>query len=84
LYQYRTIVRVLEDAAAMALHEAYDYAIEQVELALAQHRWRTRRSIVYVMSATGTFETCLGSPTMSVDRGRPEVTGPLRTDAFAE
>jgi hypothetical protein len=31
-------VRVLKDAAAMALHDAYDYAIEQVELALAQHR----------------------------------------------
>jgi hypothetical protein len=36
LYQHRTIVRVLEDAAAMVLHETYAYGIEQVELALAQ------------------------------------------------
>jgi hypothetical protein len=36
LYQHRIIVRVLEDAAAIALHD--DYAIEQFEMALAQHR----------------------------------------------
>jgi hypothetical protein len=34
LYQHRLVVRVLEDAAAIALHEAYGYAIEQV--------WRSR------------------------------------------
>ena len=71
----------------MALHEAYDYAIEQVELALAQHRSGTRRSIVYVMSATGNFETCRLTPEMSALRGivlkksfladEPNFLGPL-------
>src|ERR1700694_2792185 len=34
------------------------------------------------MSGYGTNLTCRGGLTMSVHRGRPEVTGPLRNDAF--
>ena len=49
---------------------------------IPRDRWERRRQFVCPMSATGTFETCRRTVTMSVYRGRAEVVGtqPNRRD----